>query len=177
MSDSFIPAQRPEHTPSPAGASFDPSQASEPTQTSENTAAGDGCVARLVGCSSLSEKERLLRYTHDVGWWLCQGMKAVGVEAVIEAIDEGIILRFSGISLGLTIDGGLDDPGLGCAAFVADLDGRIKSPDLGLLKDQQSAPLDTKHGGGTDHIRVARPFSVQSDYLERRNRIHVVGTV
>ena len=169
--------QRPEHTPSPAGVNAIAHQNEPQTENSANIAASDGCVARLVGCSSLSEKERLLRYTHDVGWWLCQGMKAVGVEAVIEAIDEGIILRFSGISLGLTIDGGLDDPGLGCAAFVADLDGRIKSSDLGLLKDQQSAPLDTKHGGGTDHIRVARPFSVQSDYLERRNRIHVVGTV
>ena len=46
---SNIPNERPEHAPSPAGASVDPNQAVEPTATSENSAAGDGC--RVSSCS------------------------------------------------------------------------------------------------------------------------------
>lgn len=43
--------QRPEHTPSPAGASVDLHNASEPTGKPENSAAGDGCC--VSSCSAV----------------------------------------------------------------------------------------------------------------------------
>ena len=52
MNASKLSAQRPEHTPSPAGVNAIAHQNEHQTENSENTAAGDGCVARLVGCSS-----------------------------------------------------------------------------------------------------------------------------
>ena len=47
-------SERPEHAPSPAGASIAASPASKPTATSENSAAGDGCCVSACSDSSFS---------------------------------------------------------------------------------------------------------------------------
>lgn len=53
----FLETNVKEHAPSPAGASVDSSGKPEPSPTPENRAAGDGCVTRLVRCSSSSPVE------------------------------------------------------------------------------------------------------------------------
>ena len=60
--------QRQEHAPSPAGACADTPETVEATENPNNEAAGDGCVSRLVGCSSF--REMLARWRHQarVAW-------------------------------------------------------------------------------------------------------------
>jgi hypothetical protein len=83
---------------------------------------------------SLSESEKLLRFVHDLGWWLGSVIHAAGLDCAVVARYDGFGLRFGGWSINLSFSGDLDNPRFGSAVLETDIDGAVKFIDLDGVK-------------------------------------------
>jgi hypothetical protein len=71
-------------------------------------------------------EDRLINFVHKIGRQMSDSLRGIEVESVLVETRWGFLLRFSGLSLGIMVEGGIDEPRLSCLAFRANLSGHLE---------------------------------------------------
>lgn len=94
--------------------------------------------------------ERLMAFAHSIGQKMRYALSAIDVESVLVETRWGFLLRFSGLSLGIMVEGGIDEPYLNCLAFKTNLSGHLEPWNF-IASEQRSIPTRTDWCCVCDH--------------------------